>query len=120
MPGGGGCKVSAPMSPPPHVLGCHQRLGDTSTQGGHFPHPVARLLLWSWGQMWARGVLPWGAEEAQPVSQNMALHPVLGQWGAELPPKSPGLTLTWQLCRGLCAVGPVGPRQGEEQLETRR
>ena len=27
MPGGGGCKVSAPMSPPPHALGCHQRLG---------------------------------------------------------------------------------------------
>ena len=27
MPGGGGCNVSAPMSPPPHALGCHQRLG---------------------------------------------------------------------------------------------
>ena len=43
--------------------------GGTSPQGGHFPHPVALLLPWSWGQMWHRGVLPWVAEEAQGFSR---------------------------------------------------
>ena len=89
MPGGGGCKVSAPMSPPPHALGCHQRLGARPLREG-----ISLTLLHGSccgvGEKWTRGVLPWGAEEAQPVSQNMALHPVLGQWGAELPPNHCG------------------------------